>query len=180
MICSSSEDRVRGRSESHGAVRKAERAASWRKPAEGFAFAGGRRPSLAARATTREAGHHRRAARNQESRPSGIRTKVARRTRGRIELIRNPGNQEKQNGIDYWKTRFSIQGFCRIRSIRVIRGYKSPCLTLWRNFGAAEKSSVLIDNQSRRFDVALQSAAGLKFTTFGGKDVALDSSAHLD
>src|SRR5262249_3191369 len=42
------------------------------------------------------------------------------------------------------------------------------------------KCRILIDDQSWRFDVTVQGATCLKFTTFRREDVALDTPAHVD
>ena len=47
-----------------------------------------------------------------------------------------------------------------------------------RDLGAANKGSGLVDDQTRRFDVAVHRAARSQFTTFPGGDVAFDRAVH--
>src|SRR5438270_3403120 len=50
---------------------------------------------------------------------------------------------------------------------------------LWRpDLSAAEKGGVFIDDQPRRFDVAMQCATGLQLTTLGCENISLNLSAH--
>src|SRR5262249_27978892 len=53
-------------------------------------------------------------------------------------------------------------------------------LALRGNLGATEEGRVFVDHQTWRFNVALQSAAGLKFAAFAREDVAFDGSADFD
>src|SRR5205085_8893918 len=51
---------------------------------------------------------------------------------------------------------------------------------LWRpDFRAAEKGRVLIHHESRRFDVAAQSATSLKLAAFARENIALDSPSQF-
>src|SRR5256885_2195716 len=47
------------------------------------------------------------------------------------------------------------------------------------DFRAAEKRRILINNESRRFDVPAQSAARRKFAPFSGENVTLDLPAYF-
>ena len=48
------------------------------------------------------------------------------------------------------------------------------------DLGAADKAGGLIDNQTRRFDIAIDRATGAQFAAFRGGDVAIDGAIHDD
>src|SRR5581483_3101838 len=52
-------------------------------------------------------------------------------------------------------------------------------LLLGRDFGAPTEGRVLVDDQTGRFDVAVQSATRLKLATLGRKNIPLDRAAHF-
>ena len=53
-------------------------------------------------------------------------------------------------------------------------------LLLRRDFSAAAESGVFVNNETRRFDVAVQCATGLELATFARNDVAFDCAADFD
>ncbi len=49
-----------------------------------------------------------------------------------------------------------------------------------RNLRAADEGGVVIDNQTRRFNVAAQSATGAQFAAFGGSHISFHGAEHRD
>ena len=53
-------------------------------------------------------------------------------------------------------------------------------VTSLRDFRTAEKCRILVNHESRYFDVTAQRAARLQFAAFSRENITLDCSAHFD
>src|SRR5207237_6172890 len=148
---------------SNGPLRKAQRAESRPESAEDFALAERDRQAHPQPTSSRQAGDHRRAARDQKSGAAQFEETIAGRTRtrllDRIHWIKGILIQEilpAREGFRSWS--------CRKKAGLELLGCPDFC--------AAEKRRVLVHDESRRFDVTAQGATSLKFAAFGRENIS--------